>query len=50
MKKLSNMKGAKALNKNEQRSVNGGKAWNGQPCGGCPLGWSCINGVCRHCI
>jgi hypothetical protein len=28
MKKLSNLKGAKALSKNEQMSINGGKAAN----------------------
>ncbi len=39
MKKLSNLKGAKALNKQEQQSINGGdiSCWST----GCPIGFCC---------
>ncbi len=50
MKNLTKLTGVKALDKTEQKSINGGKVSNGQPCGGCPSGWSCINGVCRECV
>ncbi len=49
MKDLKNLKGAKSLSKNEQRSIKGGlKACDfDHPCGS---GWRCINGACYRAI
>ena len=51
MKNLSKLRGAKTLNKNEQKSINGGKACTGNDaCCGCPAGYSCVNGECKECV
>ncbi|CAN0515668.1 unnamed protein product [Laminaria digitata] len=41
MKKLSNLKGVKILNKSEQISINGGAAGCRNPCDGKPRGSMC---------
>ncbi len=49
MKKLANLKGAKTLNKNEQKNINGGKI----KCGSyflCHPLQCCIQGICYACL
>jgi len=45
MKKLANLKGVKALNKNEQRTIKGG----GPSCSPLELSLGCVN-VQRECL
>ncbi len=51
MKTLKNLKGAKELSKNEQKSLNGGKMQCLQSTTGapyCPVGYTCIKGTCER--
>lgn len=50
MKTLKNLKGAKELSKNEQKSLNGGKMQCRQTAPYCPVGYTCINGTCERSI
>ncbi len=43
MKKLANLKGVKALSKNEQKSINGGLQRN---CLHIACRWGCCDGAC----
>jgi len=49
MKKLANLKGVKMLNKNEQKSITGGKIKCGEEFV-CRPQYCCVNGVCYPCM
>lgn len=46
MKDLKNLKGAKMISKNEQRTIKGGVIYRCVTEADCPEGYGCLRGIC----